>query len=167
MSLQRLAQLLYLLLPVFAANMAAPFARCWPAAARPISERWLGSHKTWLGYGLAVAAATLVAGAQSRIGWRGDLVAYGDWPLLGVACGLAAMLGDSAKSFVKRRLGIAPGARWLPADQIDFALAGLMALKFWVDLTWRDGLAVLCVTFVGALGVNRIAHAIGLKSTPW
>lgn len=167
MGLQRLAQLLYLLLPVYIANMAAPFSRCWPAAARPISERWLGSHKTWLGYALAVLAATLTAWAQSRLAWQGGLVDYGDWPALGVTCGLAAMLGDSAKSFVKRRLGISPGARWVPADQLDFVLAGLLALSWWVDLGWTDVAAVLLVSFVGSLAVNRIAHAIGLKSTPW
>ena len=147
--------------------MAAPFARCWPAAARPISERWLGNHQTWLGYALVVLAATLTAWTQSCLAWQGGRVGYGDCPALGATCGLAAMLGDSAKSFVKRRLGIAPGARWVPADQLDFVLAGLLALSWWVDPGRVDVAAVLLVSFVGSLAVNRVAHAVGRKNRPW
>jgi hypothetical protein len=38
-AMQRLLQLIYLMLPVYAANMAPPFVRYWPGRARPISER--------------------------------------------------------------------------------------------------------------------------------
>jgi CDP-2,3-bis-(O-geranylgeranyl)-sn-glycerol synthase len=120
----RFAQLLYLMLPVYAANMAAPFARYWPAMARPVSERWLGGHKTWL-------------------------------------------LGDSAKSFFKRRLGIQLGSRWIIADQLDFVVAGLLALMWWVDLGWLDVTVVLALSFVGALAINRLACGLGIKRTPW
>jgi CDP-2,3-bis-(O-geranylgeranyl)-sn-glycerol synthase len=165
--MQRVLQLIYLMLPVYAANMAPPFVRYWPGRVRPISERWLGSHKTWLGYAFAIVAATLVAALQSRLAWSGALVDDAPWALLGPACGLGAMLGDSAKSFVKRRLGIAPGQRWVPADQLDFVIGGLIALAFWVELTLWDVAIVCALTFVGALLVNRLAYAIGLKDVPW
>lgn len=42
-------ELLYLVPPVYAANMAAPFVRLLPGTPRPIHERWLGAHKTWQG----------------------------------------------------------------------------------------------------------------------
>ncbi len=163
----RSAQLLYLMLPVFVANMAAPFSKYWPRLARPISERWLGSHKTWLGVGLAVAASTTVAWMQSRLAWRDDLLSEARWFVFGPVCGAAAMLGDSAKSFFKRRLGLAPGQRWVPADQLDFVVAGLLALSWWVTFTWSDVAIVLGATFAGSLAVNRLSHRLGVKSTPW
>jgi CDP-2,3-bis-(O-geranylgeranyl)-sn-glycerol synthase len=36
------------------------------------------------------------------------------------------MSGDALKSLVKRRVGIAPGAPWIPWDQLDFALGALV-----------------------------------------
>ena len=165
--MQRILQLIYLMLPVYAANMAPPFVRYWPGRVRPISERWLGSHKTWLGYAFAIVAATVVAALQSWLEWSGGRVDYAQWALLGPACGLGAMLGDSAKSFVKRRLGIAPGQRWVPADQLDFVIGGMVALAFWVEWGALDVAIVLGLTFGGALLVNRLAFAVGLKDVPW
>lgn len=163
----RLLQLLVLMAPVFAANLAAPFARVLPGEPRPISERWLGSHKTWRGCLLAVLASTLTAWLQARLQWAGSLIHYDDWLALGVLCGVAAMAGDSAKSFVKRRLHIAPGAPWIPADQLDYVVAGLLALSLWYRFGWTDVAMVLAVSFVGSLLVNRLSHRLGIKNTPW
>ncbi|MCW5657249.1 MAG: CDP-archaeol synthase [Burkholderiaceae bacterium] len=163
----RLLQLLYLMAPVYAANMAAPFARALPGVPRPISERWLGSHKTWRGSLLAVLASTLTAWVQARLQWSGAVIRYDDWLALGLLCGVAAMAGDSAKSFVKRRLRIAPGAPWIPADQLDYVVAGLLALSLWHRFDWTDVAIVLAASFVGSLGVNRLSHRLGIKSTPW
>jgi CDP-2,3-bis-(O-geranylgeranyl)-sn-glycerol synthase len=166
--MERLAPLLYLMLPLYAANMAPPLGRFWPGPARPISERWLGSHKTWRGVALAVTAATAVAGVQAWCAWPGSLVRPEvPWQILGPVCGLSAMAGDSVKSFFKRRLGIRPGSPWVPADQLDFAVAGLLALSHWVDLRWSDIALLLALTLAASLAVNRLAHAVGLKDTPW
>lgn len=56
-----------LMAPVYAGNMAAPFARVLPGVPRPISERWLGSHKTWRGLLLPM---TMAHRATSRLRWR-------------------------------------------------------------------------------------------------
>jgi CDP-2,3-bis-(O-geranylgeranyl)-sn-glycerol synthase len=160
-------QLLYLMAPVYAANMAAPFARVLPGVPRPISERWLGSHKTWRGCLLALLASTLTAWVQARLHWTGNLIAYDDWFLLGLLCGVAAMAGDSAKSFVKRRMGIAPGKPWIPADQLDYVVAGLLALSIWHRFGWTDVVIVVAISFVGSLVVNRLSARLGIKSTIW
>jgi CDP-2,3-bis-(O-geranylgeranyl)-sn-glycerol synthase len=165
--MQRILQLIYLMLPVYAANMAPPFVRYWPGRVRPISERWLGSHKTWLGYAFAIVAATAVTLLQWRLDWSGGLVDYAQWAGLGLACGLGAMLGDSAKSLVKRRLGIAPGQRWVPADQLDFVVGGLVALAQWVELSRLDVVLVLGLSFIGTVVVNRLAYVVGVKDVPW
>lgn len=163
----RLAQLIYLMLPVYAANMAPPFAKYWPGWNRPISQRWLGNHKTVMGIVFALGAATATTFAQSLVHWHGNLVEYGQWPLLGAACGLGAMIGDSTKSFFKRRLGIAPGQPWVPADQLDFIVGGLLALGWWAALSWTDVLWILVLSFVGDIVVNHLSFRLGIRDTRW
>jgi CDP-2,3-bis-(O-geranylgeranyl)-sn-glycerol synthase len=167
MGLMQAAQLLYLMLPVYAANMAAPFARKLPGTPRPISERWLGSHKTWRGCGLALLAATATTLAQSRLAWSGSLIAYDDPVQLGLLCGAAAMAGDSVKSFFKRRLRIEPGRPWIPADQLDYVVAGWLALSTRYAFSVLDVAFILVFSFVGSLLVNRLSAAAGIKDTPW
>ena len=67
----RLTQLIYLMLPVYFSNMAPPFVKYWPGWNRPISRRWLGDHKTVVGFVLGVAVATMTAFAQSLIARTG------------------------------------------------------------------------------------------------
>jgi len=165
--MDHLFQVAYLMLPVYAANMAAPFARLMPGTPRPVCERWLGSHKTWRGYALALVAATATVGLQAGIRWRGDLIDYGHPLSLGLICGAAAMAGDSAKSFVKRRLGIAPGRPWIPADQLDYVVAGLLALSTRYTFQAWEVAVILAASFVGALLANRLAARWGIKQTPW
>ena len=160
-------QLLHLMLPVYAANMAAPFARLLPGEPRPISQRWLGAHKTWRGCALALLAATATAWAQSRLAWSEALVSYEHWLPLGLLCGAAAMAGDSAKSFFKRRLGIAPGRPWVPFDQLDYVVAGLLALSLWYRFSAAEVALVVAVSFVGSLAVNYLSARLGIKSSPW
>lgn len=163
----RILQLAYLMLPVYLANMAPPFTRFWRGWNPPISRRWLGSHKTVLGFGLGVAVAIAAAFAQSRIQWQGQLVNYADWPLLGCACGVGALGGDAAKSWCKRRLGIAPGRPWIPADQLDFVLGGLAALSGWVDFGATDAVAIIALSFAGDIAVNHVAYYCGIRDTRW
>ena len=77
------------------------------------------------------------------------------------------MVGDSLKSFFKRRLDIAPGARWIPADQLDFVVGGLIVLSFWTDLTWLDVFAVLGLSFIGDIAINQLAFRMGIRDTNW
>jgi CDP-2,3-bis-(O-geranylgeranyl)-sn-glycerol synthase len=163
----RIVELMYLMLPVFIANMAPPFVKFWPGWNGPISPRWLGEHKTVVGFAFGVAAATATTAIQHSFAWRGGLVDYKVWLPMGLSCGLGAMGGDSLKSFFKRRLGIAPGVRWIPADQLDFVLGGLIALSLWTRLTWLDVLLVLGLSFIGDIAVNQLAFRIGVRDTKW
>ena len=163
----RIVQLAYLMLPIYLANMAAPFARHWPAWNRPISQRWLGSHKTVLGFALGVATAVAVTFGQFRVGWSGSLISYERWLLLGLGCGVGALGGDSIKSLIKRQLGIAPGRSWVPADQLDFVVGGLVVLSFWANLNWLDLVSLLALSFVADIMVNHVAFELGIRDTKW
>lgn len=161
------AELIYLMLPVYAANMAAPFARLLPGTPRPISERRLGAHKTWRGCVLALGAATAVALVQSRIAWPHNLIRYDDALALGLASGAAAMVGDGVKSYFKRRKGIAPGQAWIPADQLDHVVAGMLVLSTRFAFSLADIVTILAFSFIASLAMNRLSAKLRIKETPW
>lgn len=160
-------QLLYFMAPAYVANMVPPFVRFWPGWNRPIHARLLGEHKTVLGFAVGVLAGILATALQATLATALDLVDYRDWPLLGFEFGFGAMAGDSVKSLLKRKAGIAPGARWFPLDQLDFVIGALLLVGFRAGLTWQDIAIILAVTLIGALPVNRLAFRLRIKQTPW
>jgi hypothetical protein len=160
-------QLMYLMLPAYIANMAPPFTRFWPGWNRPISRRWLGDHKTVVGFCAGIGVALVVAFMQSRIALSGGLSSYARWPLLGLAFGFGSMAGDSLKSLVKRLKGIPPGRPWIPMDQLDFVVGSLLLSFPIVTLSWPDIATVLAVSFVGDIAINHISYALGIRATKW
>ena len=88
----RVLQLMYFMLPAYAANMAPPSTKYWKGSNPPIARRWLGAHKTVLGFASGVAAAVLVAFLQSHIAWSGSLVQGEPWLGLGLRFGVGALL---------------------------------------------------------------------------
>jgi CDP-2,3-bis-(O-geranylgeranyl)-sn-glycerol synthase len=107
--LRRALYLMYFMAPAYVANMSAPLVRYWKGWNRPISRRWLGSHKTIIGFGTGVLGAVATTFVQQLIGWPMGFVDGGGWVEQGLRFGFGAMTGDSAKSFFKRRLGIPAG----------------------------------------------------------
>lgn len=167
MNVHRLFDLLYLMLPVYLANMAPPFARFWRGWNPPINERHLGSHKTVVGFGLGVVVAIVTAAIQYFLAWDHSLVDYRQWVLLGFGCGFGAMAADCIKSFFKRRRHLAPGSLWIPADQLDFVIGGLLALSMWFEFGWFDVVLILVVSFIGDIAVNQLAYRLGIRNTAW
>jgi CDP-2,3-bis-(O-geranylgeranyl)-sn-glycerol synthase len=163
----RIVQLLYFMTPAYVANMAPPFVRYWQGWNRPISERWLGSHKTVAGFAAGVAGAVLVTFAQRYLGWDGALVAYGAWVELGVRFGAGAMVGDCLKSFFKRRRGVAPGSTWIPFDQLDFVLGALVFVWPRAALAWSDVAIILVLSFAGHILVNHVGYRLGVRPARW
>jgi hypothetical protein len=90
--------------------------------------------------------------------------------IVGSSMGASYCLAELPNSFVKRRLGIAPGAgsphagpiQYL-ADQADSVLGCLLALRFLYPLR-RGEAALAFVLGTGVhMGVDRLAHALGVK----
>ena len=81
--------------------------------------------------------------------------------------GAGAMAGDVAKSFVKRRLGIAPGHPWIPWDQVDFALGALALVWGRAALPWVDLATILLLTAAGHILVNHLGYWIGIRDVRW
>ncbi|MBI1734312.1 MAG: CDP-archaeol synthase [Candidatus Rokubacteria bacterium] len=163
----RVVALLYFMLPAYAANMAPPFVKYWKGWNPPIARRRLGEHKTVLGFASGVGAAVLVTFVQSRIAWEGSLVPYEAWPSLGLRFGIGAMAGDSAKSFLKRRAGIPPGERWIPFDQLDFAVGALVLTWSRAALSLSDIVILLIASAAGSALVTHLGYRAGVRATKW
>ena len=164
---RHLLPLLYFMAPAYLANMAPPFVRYWKGWNRPIHARTLGEHKTVVGYSLGVLIAIVTTAMQADIDVTFALVDYAHWFWLGLAFGVGAMTGDSLKSYFKRRRGLPPGTRWIPFDQLDFALGALLIVGPFSLLGWPDVLVILVVTLLGDIAVNRAAYWLRIKTSPW
>jgi CDP-2,3-bis-(O-geranylgeranyl)-sn-glycerol synthase len=106
-------------------------------------ERLLGANKTLRGFVVMVPAAAAAFAGLAYL-TRGPAAA-GLWPLstpgyagLGAAAGFGFMAGELPNSFVKRRLGIGPGAlargRWSGVlqfliDRVDSGVGMLLAVS--------------------------------------
>ncbi len=85
---------------------------------------------------------------------------------VGLLIGATAMAGDTLSSFVKRRLGLAPGSMALGLDQVPESLLPLLAVHsaFALDATR----IVLLVTafFVLELLLSRVLYKLHLRKDP-
>ena len=174
-------QSLYLFLPAYVANMAPVVARrlkLFPMLDRPLDggisflgQPLLGMHKTVRGIVTGVIAAVAVAFLQRRAaagdGFWAELseFPYAEYsPLIwGGLLGGGALLGDLAKSFVKRRFGIQPGRRWFPWDQIDLIVGALLLGRVLYPFSWATIAVVLVATPLLALLVNLGSYMLSIK----
>jgi hypothetical protein len=145
-----------------------------PQLRRPIDggRDVFGDNKTWRGALVMFTGVVLATGLVW--GLMPDALHDEPWPLVGALIGLGTVLGELPNSFLKRRLGIAPGARRLTPgglalvvyDQADF-VPGIALLLLPV---WTMPLETLALGFVAVAAVhfvvNVIGYAIGARSAP-
>jgi CDP-2,3-bis-(O-geranylgeranyl)-sn-glycerol synthase len=167
----RIIELIVLMAPAYVANMAPPFLRFWHGPNPPISRKWLGDHKTVGGFVVGIAAGIIVAWSFSKGAFtslpHGANLPFEHWLWFGASMGFAALVGDSLKSFFKRRLNLRPGAPWIPFDQIDFVVAALIVLSFWIKIDWLEMAIVLALSFLADVIVNQLSYRLGIKREPW
>lgn len=139
---------------------------------KPIHERWFGQNKTWRGLIVAILMGGLIFWLQKYIyvlGFqRWALIDYADFSvLLGFLLGAGAILGDLFKSFWKRRQGIAPGERWIPWDQLDFVLGGIV-FSFLVYVPPVEvAVILLIISPVLHIMVNHLGYWLGIRKEKW
>jgi CDP-2,3-bis-(O-geranylgeranyl)-sn-glycerol synthase len=153
--------------PAYVANMSPPLVKYWRAWNRPISLRWLGSHKTVVGFAAGVLGAIATTLVQHVIGYTAGIVDYDGWLELGFRFGLGAMAGDSVKSFFKRCFHVPPGAPWIPFDQLDFALGALVLVAPRAILGLSDVVIVVALSFGGHVLINHTAYRLGIRDVKW
>jgi CDP-2,3-bis-(O-geranylgeranyl)-sn-glycerol synthase len=135
-------------------------------------RRVLGDNKTLRGavIMIAVSSATMVLQGIYRV----PSLEYFDYgsvnlALAGMLLGVGFVLGELPNSFLKRQLGVAPGARggmWhAMLDQLDSVIGALLLLS----LLWVAPLRVWIIGFaLGAglhIAVNGVFVLVGVKRT--
>lgn len=170
-------QSLYFMLPAYVANMSPVLFKWVPFGGTAIHAKIFGSHKTYRGIltGIIMAIATTYAQA-----WLGQFsffksISILSYPLLfssilfslGFLFGAGAMLGDLAKSFFKRRLGILEGKPWVPFDQLDFVIGALLLVSIVYRPPWTYIVIIILVTPLLHLITNIIAYVLRLKRVWW
>jgi hypothetical protein len=149
-----------------------------PALRRPINRRLFGENKTWRGAVVMTGGTVAATLALYRLpSYRRRLpqpVADANPVLLGTLLGGACWLGELPNSFLKRRLGIAPGERRRSQagvaisifDQADWVpVAWLFLVPIW-KLRVREvaGVFVVVAAIHVTPGLTRTASS-GVRST--
>lgn len=169
-------------LPIGIANlMPVIFRRWFGFLALPLDGGRLfrgkpifGPNKTLRGLFLASLGGTLIFIIQRHAFLHSDffhylsLINYEKTSLfIGTLMGLGAIFGDLVKSFIKRRMGILSGHSWVPFDQIDFTLGGIL---FSLPLFVPPWPILIFTPFLGLFlhfATNLIGKAIGLRQAAW
>lgn len=142
-------------------------------------KRLFGDSKTWRGVVVAVLGCAAGATAQHLLPGNAmaDLAVV-DFervpaPWFGAAMGLGAMLGELPNSFVKRRLGIAPGTTtrgplallFYVWDQIDLVLGAWPLIACWIGFDPVLFAASLLVALCAHPTVSLLGWLIGARRT--
>lgn len=164
---------IYLFLPAFVANGAPVVAKKLPIVSqwtRPISTPLFGANKTYRGFAIGVGAAVVCALVQYSLR---DLWFFKELNelhnsleqsvLVGSLLGFGALLGDLAKSFVKRRVGIAPGQAWPILDGIDYVIGAVICIWPLYHSTVLDVVVLLIAAPLLSLLANTFSYVVGWK----
>jgi len=137
----KLLQVIWFIALFGLANMAPVFFKKIPILSEPIDrgktwrgKRIFGDNKTWRGVIAAILVGFLFFLLQRYLFSRWDIfktISITNYLALpwffGALVGAGAIAGDLLKSFFKRRLNIPSGQPWIPFDQVDYLLGGLLA----------------------------------------
>jgi CDP-2,3-bis-(O-geranylgeranyl)-sn-glycerol synthase len=179
-----IAKCLFFLIPAYVANVlpiiAARF-KILESLNLPIDgnlkfkgEPLLGTHKTVRGFVLGILGAIIIVFIQYLAHEFSfihsiSLVNYSEIdPLfLGFLIGFGTLFGDAVGSFIKRRIKIKSGDRWLVGDQIDMALGVLLfTMPIYQYDVWAALTIVLLTFFLHILG-SRIGYFLRLRKEKW
>ena len=172
-------QCVYFMLPAYLANMAPLLARKVRFLDIPVdfNKKWrgnpiLGSHKTWRGIFFGIIAGVITAYIQFKL--RNylffasiSLLDYSNWAAIGFLLGFGALFGDLVKSFFKRRIGVKPGARFIPWDQIDYTIGALLFISVIFVPSWQMIAALLITNFILHVAANHIGYYLGINDVKW
>jgi hypothetical protein len=139
--------------------------------ARPISTRMFGANKTYRGI-ICVALGTAAGFALLRPSLLRPMGLSG-MALVGLFVGAAAMAAELPNSFLKRRLGIAPGAQahgprgfaFHVLDQVDLVLGAWAVLAWIVAPTWGRLAGSLGAVYLGHQLVSLAGYWLGMRTT--
>lgn len=172
--------LIWLLAPAFFANGAALLSRrikILQPLAIPVDleKKWsdgrrvIGNSKTIRGYAFGIIAAIVSAIAIFYASEYLGISIFSSLEysiLIGAVMGFGALLGDTVKSFFKRRLGFAEGKTLVFFDQTDFLIGAMIISIPFDQFPIKFILIVLAATFLLHVITNIFAFYFKLKKVP-
>jgi CDP-2,3-bis-(O-geranylgeranyl)-sn-glycerol synthase len=174
----------WFMLPVAFSNVTPILVARIPGLARfdaPLDDgrTWhgqaiFGPHKTWRGLfgGMVLAGVvfSLQQLAAAHWGWAMTVsgeVRYDHLPLiLGPLLGFGALGGDAIESFFKRQRGVPSGESWIPFDQLDYIIGGVVVSLLFVRFSLAQYLWIFVIWFLIHLGASYAGWRLGLKERP-
>lgn len=153
-------------LPAMVANMAPIIAHrvgvfLW--LDRPINTRLFGAHKTVRGFVTGVGAGAMTAACMSFFIDTSVYTSLTGATTFGAVTGFGALLGDSVKSFFKRRKNISSGTSWIPFDQIDFVLGATLFGLFFIRIPIVIVVTALVIVGCASYIVSVVGVALHIK----
>lgn len=164
--------------PVLRYDLLTTLRRPLDAGASVGGTRLFGDNKTLRGALVMAGGTTAAAIALARQRWFRDRLPdeLRDAPpaAYGALLGAGVVLGELPNSFVKRRLGIAPGDRRSSVlgaaiavyDQADFVPMSALTLRPLWRMTAREVAETFAVVSAVHAAVNVVGYALGARSSP-
>ena len=174
--LQLIISAVYFMIPAYCANMTPVLVRKVPFLNYPVDFNRLikgkpifGKNKTFRGFFFGMIVSTLIAYLQYIIPYKPQIIYldYSVWPIIGILMGFGALFGDLIESFIKRRLSLSPGRRFVPWDQTDFVIGALLLISFISIPPISLIITCLLLSFVLHIAVNHIAYFAGIRKGKW
>jgi len=178
MILELILKTFYFMMPAYFANMAPVICKkMFKFLAKPIDfgktlngKPIFGKNKTWRGLIVAVMFGIIIAYIQFLLKDTFaaiTIINYSNWFWIGLLLGLGAILGDLAKSFFKRRVGVKSGQPWIPFDQIDYTLGAILFVSLIYFPGWNILITALAMNFLLHIIVNHIAYWTHIRNEKW
>lgn len=189
---------LYFFLPAYFANMTPPLARKANLfnfldkeidfGKKFLGQPILGSHKSWRGAILSVGVGFLTVMVQRclyqfPVVQRISLLDYEEINIFifGLLISFGTVFGDLLFAFIKRRLELKPGARFLPWDQTNYVIGAalfltpffkffkieILACSLTICYWWQVWSTLFILTFLLHIIANRIGYRLKLNRAKW
>jgi CDP-2,3-bis-(O-geranylgeranyl)-sn-glycerol synthase len=119
---------------------------------------------------MGIVIAVIMQGAQELLPWNLSPIPLTIIPMsaaLGFLLGLGSLVGDTAGSFVKRRLGLKRGAPAPVLDQDDFIVGALLFAVVLVSVKLEWAILLLVITPIIHVVACAIGYLLKLKDRPY
>ena len=134
----------------------------------------LGSHKTWRGVIFGIIFGILAVGLQYWLYQFSfireiSFLNYKEINILafGALMSFGAVFGDLFFAFIKRRLKIEPGQRFLPFDQTNYVIGAAIFLAPFLGFDILIWTTIFVFTFFLHIIINRIGYIWNLHQAEW
>lgn len=175
---------LYFFLPAYFANMTPPLikkAKLFSFLNREVDfgKKFLGQpifgkHKSWRGVILGILVGMVTALLQLRLYQFSAVqkISLFDYQkinilLFGFLISAGAVFGDLLFAFIKRRLKMEPGVRFIPFDQTNYVIGAAIFLTPYLKIDILVWVAIFILTFLLHIIFNRLGYYLKLHRARW